>query len=170
MTAPTIPGFHVRDELPVAAAAGAVTARARREDRYAVHVTRSWEETAARLDGLLAGVRTVAVVTDATVEALYGAELTRELRARDVEVTAYAVPSGEASKSLDAAVALWHWLAESDLGRRDVMIAFGGGVICDLGGWVASAYMRGVRYVNLPTTLLVLLCSRRAGLRRLVSR
>jgi 3-dehydroquinate synthase len=58
------------------------------------------------------------------------------------------------SKSLDEAVASWHWLAETDIARRDVLVAFGGGVIADLGGWVASAYMRGIPYVNVPTTLL----------------
>ena len=51
---------------------------------------------------------------------------------------------------------LWNWLAHTGLGRRDVVITFGGGVINDLGGWVASAYMRGVPYVNLPTTLLAM--------------
>lgn len=156
MTASTIQGHHVRDALPLSRDGESVAAGARREDRYAIHVTRSWDETAARLAELLGGVRMVAIVTDDTVEALYAAELTRELRRRSVAVTAYAVAAGEASKSLDAAVALWHWLAGSELGRRDVVIALGGGVICDLGGWVASAYMRGVPYVNLPTTLLAM--------------
>jgi 3-dehydroquinate synthase len=156
MTAPTIAGFHVRDAFPIAGPATAVTARASRHDRYDVHVTRSWDDTVARLDELLGGVRAVAVVTDDTVEALYGGELTRALRDRDLAVTAYAVPAGEASKSLEAAVALWHWLAVGDIGRRDLVLAFGGGVICDLGGWVASAYMRGVPYANLPTTLLAM--------------
>jgi 3-dehydroquinate synthase len=156
MTAPTQPGYHVRDAFPVAGAGEAVTTSARREDRYAVHVTRNWSDTTERLDALLDGVDTVAVITDETVEALYGAALTAALRDRELAVTAYTVPAGEASKSLDAAVALWHWLAESELGRRDLVVAFGGGVICDLGGWVASAYMRGVPYVNVPTTLLAM--------------
>jgi 3-dehydroquinate synthase len=156
MTAPTTPGLHVRDALPLAGATGAVTATARREDRYTVHVTREWSETVRRLDALLDGVRTVALITDDTVEALYGAQLTRALRARDLAVTAHALPAGEASKSLDSAVALWHWLAASELGRRDVLLAFGGGVVCDVAGWVAAAYMRGVPYVNLPTTLLAM--------------
>jgi 3-dehydroquinate synthase len=64
------------------------------------------------------------------------------------------IPAGEASKSLDEAVAAWHWLADSDIARRDVLVTFGGGVIADLGGWVASGYMRGIPYLNVPTTLL----------------
>jgi 3-dehydroquinate synthase len=66
------------------------------------------------------------------------------------------IPAGEKGKSLDQAVGLWNWLARGELGRRDVLVNLGGGVICDLGGWVASAYMRGVPYVNVPTTLLAM--------------
>jgi 3-dehydroquinate synthase len=66
----------------------------------------------------------------------------------------HAVPPGEGSKSLARACGLWDWLAGSRLARRDVLVNFGGGVIADLGGWVASAYMRGLPYLNLPTTLL----------------
>jgi 3-dehydroquinate synthase len=88
------------------------------------------------------------------VEALYAGEVIRGLRERDVEVIARTIPAGEASKSLERAVELWDWLARSDLARRDVVLNLGGGVVCDLGGWVASGYMRGVPYVNLPTTLL----------------
>jgi 3-dehydroquinate synthase len=63
-------------------------------------------------------------------------------------------PAGEASKSLSTAVGLLDWLAGTDLARRDVVLAVGGGVVIDTVGWVASAYMRGVPYINVPTTLL----------------
>jgi 3-dehydroquinate synthase len=69
-------------------------------------------------------------------------------------VLARAVPGGETSKSLARAVELWDWLARSPIARRDAIVNLGGGVVCDLGGWVASGYMRGLPYVNLPTTLL----------------
>src|ERR671931_2150478 len=58
------------------------------------------------------------------------------------------------SRSLVPAAELWDWLARSPIGRRDTVVNLGGGVVCDLGGWVASGYMRGVPYVNVPTTLL----------------
>jgi 3-dehydroquinate synthase len=88
------------------------------------------------------------------VNSSYGATLVRGLRDAGFDPLVRAIPPGEPSKSLDQAVALWHWLAESGAARRDVLLAFGGGVIADLGGWVASAYMRGIPYINLPTTLL----------------
>jgi 3-dehydroquinate synthase len=154
LTVPT--GLHVHDDFPLADERGPIVAAARRADRYAVHVTRTADETERELARLLDGARVAAVVTDDTVEALYGGRLYAALRSAGAHVMAHAVPAGERSKSLDQAVRLWNWLAHSELGRRDVLIAFGGGVICDLGGWVASAYMRGVPYVNVPTTLLAM--------------
>jgi 3-dehydroquinate synthase len=96
----------------------------------------------------------VAIITDEVVDGLYGAELVEGLREAGIAPIMHAIPAGEASKSLDQAVGLWHWLAQSAIARRDAIITLGGGVIADLGGWVASGYMRGLRYVNLPTTLL----------------
>ena len=156
MQAPTITGLRISDAIAMPPYRGAVAARAQREDTYLIHVTRNGAETQERLEELLDGVATVALVSDETVDALYGADLRRGLRAAGVDVIGHAVPAGEASKSLDSAVRLWHWLAQSGLGRRDLVIAFGGGVVNDLGGWVASAYMRGVPYVNVPTTLLAM--------------
>lgn len=156
MTTATTAGLRVSDALPMPHGDAPVIARARREETYPIHVTRDAASTRARLAELLAGATTVAVISEETVDALYGAGLRADLRALGVETLWHDVPAGEASKSLERAVELWHWLAGSALGRRDVVLSFGGGVICDLGGWVASAYMRGVPYVNLPTTLLAM--------------
>ena len=146
-------GFVVKDAIELPAAGAIVQARAERRDEYVVHVTADMATAYARLSELIAG-RSVAVLTDETVEALYGSTLLRHLRAAGADPILHAVPPGEPSKSLDQACALWDWLAGSDLERRDVLVTFGGGVIADLGGWVASAYMRGLPYVNVPTTLL----------------
>jgi 3-dehydroquinate synthase len=96
----------------------------------------------------------VALLTDDTVEALYAGQVVAGLRRAGLDVLLRSVPAGEPSKCLDRAVELWDWLARSSIGRRDTIVNLGGGVVCDLGGWVASAYMRGLPYVNLPTTLL----------------
>lgn len=156
MDTATITGLRVTDAVALPHAGERVTARARREEQYAVHVTRDADGANQRLGELLDGVGTVAVIADDTVDALYGTALRRTLRELEVDVIARTVPAGEHSKSLECAVELWHWLAESPLGRRDVVLCLGGGVICDMGGWVASAYMRGVPYVNVPTTLLAM--------------
>ncbi|MEA2359404.1 MAG: 3-dehydroquinate synthase [Solirubrobacteraceae bacterium] len=145
--------FRVQDAIPLPASTVPVMARAERRDAYPVYVVREQRELLDRLVELLDGAA-AAIVTDETVEALYGAVLVRGLREAGIDPLVRVLPAGEHSKSLDRAIELWDWLADSDLARRDVVIAFGGGVIADLGGWVASAYMRGLPYVNVPTTLL----------------
>jgi 3-dehydroquinate synthase len=156
MHSAVITGFRVRDAIAMSHDDRPVVAHATRTEHYAIHVTRDADGSRRRLAELLEDARAVAVISDETVDALYGNELRQELRSLGVEVLMHTVPAGEASKSLDSAVALWNWLATSGLGRRDVVISFGGGVIADVGGWVASVYMRGVPYVNVPTTLLAM--------------
>jgi 3-dehydroquinate synthase len=156
MDTATVTGLRIRDAIAMPCGETAVVARASREERYRIHVTSGTPGFRRRLGELLDGVRTVAVITDDTVDALYGGRLRALLRGHGVEVLARTIPAGEASKSLERAVELWHWLAAGGLGRRDLVLCFGGGVICDLGGWVAGAYMRGVPYANVPTTLLAM--------------
>jgi len=156
MPTPTIerPQFRVRDAIPLPRQREqAVQARAARSDSYPVFVTRSLPDTLARLTQMLDGAQ-VAIVTDETVMALHGGALLDGLRDADVDVLVATLPEGEPSKSLEQAVNLWNWLADSSIARRDVLVTFGGGVINDTGGWVASGYMRGIPYINLPTTLL----------------
>jgi 3-dehydroquinate synthase len=146
--------FVVRYAVPLPAASDrAIVARAARSDAYRIYVTRTVPETLARLVELLEGAK-VAMITDETPMALHGGPLLDGLRDAGLDVQVSAVPTGEASKSLEQAVRLWNWLARSSLARRDVILTFGGGVVNDTGGWVASAYMRGIPYVNVPTTLL----------------
>jgi 3-dehydroquinate synthase len=71
-----------------------------------------------------------------------------------VDPEVVAIPAGERNKTLEQAARLLDWLTGTQLARRDVIVTFGGGVVIDLGGWVASAYMRGVPYVPVPTTLV----------------
>lgn len=143
----------IRDAFELATADGPIRSRASRSDAYAIHVVggvRDLMDTLLReLDGAAA-----AVVTDATVQRLYGGRVAEALRQGGCEPIVSAMAPGERSKTLAQASALWDWLAASDFGRRDVLVALGGGVIADTCGWVASAYMRGVPYINVPTTLL----------------
>jgi 3-dehydroquinate synthase len=152
-TSPTVEPLRIRDAIALPDTATIVTAQAQRSDSYTVHVVAGMRELLERLGDLLEGV-SVAVITDETVRRLYGAQLVRGLERAGLDPLVRSVPAGERSKSLDQAIALWDWLAGSELARRDVVLAFGGGVVADLGGWVASGYMRGVPYINVPTTLL----------------
>jgi 3-dehydroquinate synthase len=96
----------------------------------------------------------VAVVTDATVAALHLPALTAALEGQGIAVTALALPAGEATKGWENLARTTEWLLEAKVERRDVVIALGGGVIGDLVGFSAAILRRGVRFVQLPTTLL----------------
>ena len=153
MTTSVLP-FVVRDEIPMPGTAGLpVLARAARSDAYSIHVTRTLDDTVTRLVELLAGAQ-VAVLTDDVVMELHGGRLLDALAGAGLELQVSVMPAGERSKCLGQAARLWDWLAAGSIARRDVLLAFGGGVVNDTGGWVASGYMRGIPYINLPTTLL----------------
>lgn len=101
--------------------------------------------------GLEGGVRLVA---DAHVYERFGGKLEETLAASGFSVASHQVPPGEASKSLETAARLYDWLVEAVTERRDLVLALGGGVVGDLAGFVAATFLRGVRLVQLPTSLL----------------
>ncbi len=100
------------------------------------------------------GVRRCAVLSHPRVWRLYGAGLAEALRAGGVEVLPVLVPPGERSKSLVAAGKVYARMAAARLDRACAVLGLGGGVVGDLAGFVAGTYMRGVRLLQLPTTLL----------------
>ncbi|MFK3979399.1 3-dehydroquinate synthase [Micromonospora sp. NPDC050397] len=133
--------------------AGTLMSTAIRSDWYPVHIVRDESEAIERLVHDLDG-RRAAIVTDDIVAARHARRLAETLATRGVSVSMTSFPPGEANKSISTAIGLLDWLAGSEVRRRDVVVAVGGGVVIDTVGWVASAYMRGVPYINVPTTLL----------------
>lgn len=71
-----------------------------------------------------------------------------------IEVITTSIPSGETHKNIHTSIDLWNFLSRNNIDRSALMINLGGGVITDIGGFVASTYLRGVAYINIPTTLL----------------
>ncbi|MBL9054502.1 MAG: 3-dehydroquinate synthase [Tabrizicola sp.] len=96
----------------------------------------------------------VAIVTDETVADLHLPALTAALTASGIAVSALALPPGEGTKSWAELQRVTEWLLEQKVERRDLVLALGGGVIGDLVGFSAAILRRGVRFVQLPTTLL----------------
>ena len=96
--------------------------------------------------------RPVAVLTDETVGALHLDALRAGLG--DIPMTAHAMAPGEATKGWAGLAEAVDWLLSRKVERRDIVVAFGGGVIGDLGGFAAAVLRRGVRFVQIPTTLL----------------
>ncbi len=97
--------------------------------------------------------RTV-IVSDETVAALHGPALTASLTAAGVRSDMITVPPGEASKSFGELERLMDRLLATGLDRKDVIVALGGGVVGDLAGLAAALYMRGIDFIQVPTTLL----------------
>jgi 3-dehydroquinate synthase len=145
--------LHTRDAIDLPPLGESVEGHAERRDTYPILVTRSLPETVEHLVELIGGARVV-LITDRTVARLHGEALLGALRDAGVEPEVATVPAGERHKTPAQALALLDRLTGTELGRRDVIVTFGGGVVIDMGGWVASSYMRGVPYVNLPTTLV----------------
>lgn len=94
------------------------------------------------------------IVTEERVAALHLAALEAGLRAGGVESAALVLPPGEGTKSWPHLIRVVEWLLEERVERRDVVLAFGGGVIGDLVGFAAAILRRGVRFVQVPTSLL----------------
>ncbi|MFW6049119.1 MAG: 3-dehydroquinate synthase [Candidatus Bipolaricaulota bacterium] len=94
------------------------------------------------------------VITDETVDDLYRKELSRSLDEAGCRYDRLVIPPGEKSKNLSTAGELYERLGELNLDRDSTLVAFGGGVVGDLGGFLASTFLRGLSLVQIPTTLL----------------
>lgn len=121
---------------------------------YDIHIGRHLLcEAAALIAGLAPGAK-VAIVTDETVAGLHAPALEACLQQEGVAAMRIAVPPGEASKSYARLTALCDALLEAKIERNDLVLALGGGVVGDLAGFAAAVLRRGVRLVQIPTTLL----------------
>ncbi|MHB8157377.1 MAG: 3-dehydroquinate synthase [Desulfocucumaceae bacterium] len=96
----------------------------------------------------------IMVVTNPTVERLYGRAVVGQLERAGFSVKVAQIPDGEEYKSLSTAEKLYDLAYTSELDRRTPVLALGGGVVGDLAGFVAATYLRGVPFVQVPTTLL----------------
>src|SRR5436309_7989230 len=106
-----------------------------------------------RLRELPLGSRT-ALVSDATTGRLYRKTVTASLESAGFSVAAIEVPEGEGAKTLEVAQRCWNELLAAGLDRTSTVLALGGGAVGDVTGFAAATYMRGVNFVQLPTTVL----------------
>ena len=99
-------------------------------------------------------IQTVALVSETTVYPLFGQAAEESLADAGFQVKSFVFPAGEASKCADTYLKLLTFLARNHLTRTDAIVALGGGVVGDLAGFAAATYLRGIRFVQVPTTLL----------------
>ena len=121
---------------------------------YDVHIGRGLLDDCGRQIAERVRCASAAVVADDTVYALYGERVCASLEAAGVRTVCYVFPHGEKSKNLLEYAKILNFLAENRVTRADALIALGGGVTGDLGGFAAATYLRGIPFVQLPTTLL----------------
>lgn len=121
---------------------------------YDIIIEHGGIDRAGELIRAVSGAARAAVITDSNVSPLYADRVLNSLWANGFEPFLTAFPAGEASKHLGTIYRLQCFLAESGLTRGDIIIALGGGVTGDMAGFCASIYMRGIDFVQIPTTLL----------------
>lgn len=105
----------------------------------------------------------LAIISDTNVWPLYGRPVQDSLTKAGFQVVCYTFPAGEASKNGQTFLSILNFLAENHLTRADTLIALGGGVVGDITGFAAATYLRGIRYIQLPTTLLAMVDSSVGG-------
>jgi len=123
------------------------------DSRYDIHIESGLLARCAQLFAPYTGKHAV-IVADENTAPLYGDTLLGQLHAAGVNATLFTLPAGETTKCQAELSRLYDAFLDAKLTRSDVVIALGGGVIGDITGYAACTYMRGVRFVQVPTTLL----------------
>ncbi len=100
------------------------------------------------------GICKALIITDTNVEPLYSQRLADSLEREGYKVIKYVIEAGESSKSAENFLKIINFAAENHLSRSDAIFALGGGVVGDLSGFCAASYLRGIKFVQIPTTLL----------------
>lgn len=130
---------------------------------YRVLIKKSLLSNAAELIHGEAKADKYCIVTDQNVAPIYLSALKSELAKTGAEVYSFDFPAGEKSKTLETVNGILNLSAEKHFTRSDCFIALGGGIVGDVCGFAASIYMRGIRFVQIPTTLLAMVDSSVGG-------
>jgi 3-dehydroquinate synthase len=107
--------------------------------------------------------RKICIVTDSNLSKLYLNELIETVKDYAKVVETFTFPAGEDSKNLDTVYRLYERLIQSGFDRKDLLIALGGGVVGDLTGYGAATYLRGINFIQMPTSLLAMVDSSIGG-------
>lgn len=121
---------------------------------YDIYITKGFEELQAQLSKAGLEEKKFAIITDSQVGPIYLDSVTEAIKENATEVVSFSFKAGESSKNLDTINQIYDFLLENNFTRSDVLIALGGGVVGDMTGFVAATYMRGIDFIQIPTTLL----------------
>ncbi len=131
---------------------------------YQVHIGEGLlKNLGAYLLGVLQQPCKTVIISDSNVFPIYGKEAQKSLENAGFSVLNYTFSAGEASKNATVYLEILNFLAENYLTRTDAIIALGGGVVGDMTGFVAATYLRGISYIQIPTSLLAMVDSSVGG-------
>ncbi len=116
-----------------------------------------------RLIAEVSHAKIAAIVTDDIVNSLYADTLETSLKAAGFDTVRFVFPNGESSKNINTYSEMLEFMAENHLTRSDLIVALGGGVVGDMAGFAAATYLRGIDFVQIPTTLLAMVDSSVGG-------
>jgi len=131
-----------------------VTLKRSCDDSYQIHVGAGILDRTGLILGKSGTARRCVVVTDSNIDALHGERVQRALEKSGLQIERIVLPPGEETKTIASVLAVAERLLALGADRQCLLVALGGGVIGDLTGFVASIYMRGIPFVQMPTTLL----------------
>jgi len=112
------------------------------------------KDTLRRITDYTKGYQKIMILSNTTVGAIYSERLLDILEIEGKEVFYFEINDGEEHKNIESAFGIYDYMLENDFDRKSLVITLGGGVICDLGGYIASTYMRGIDFIQVPTSLL----------------
>ena len=130
---------------------------------YSIVLEDSYEGIVSVVRSLGLTGRKLCIVSDSNVAPLYAKEVIGLLEKEGFFCVSFTFPAGEASKNLDTVSSLYEFLIENSFDRNDALLALGGGVTGDLTGFAAATYLRGIRFIGMPTSLLSMVDSSIGG-------
>lgn len=130
---------------------------------YEIHIKESYKDLVTVVRDLGITDQKLCVVSDSNVMPLYGESIASLLQKEGFQCVTFTFPAGEASKTIATAEKMYEFLIEQRFSRSDVLLAVGGGVTGDLTGFVAATFLRGIRFIGIPTSLLSMVDSSIGG-------
>lgn len=131
-----------------------ITVHQNNQPIYDIMIEKDFSRLASGVSALGLKERKLAIITDSHVGPLYADAVAAELKETGNQVFIYSFPAGEEQKNLDTVQDVYEFLIRNQFDRNDLLVALGGGVVGDLTGFAAATYLRGISFIQIPTSLL----------------
>lgn len=130
------------------------TVKVKASNNYNIYIDSGLLETCGEIIRSDAGGQKAVVITDTNIDKLHSGKVVESLEKNGYEVVKYVMPAGEENKNFENLIKIVSFMAQNRLSRKDIAVALGGGVVGDITGFAAAVYMRGIKFVQIPTTVL----------------